>query len=106
MNSFSIIFDIQFREDIGWWFRKRCDPASTKGARERASRQDKKIGNRILDLVESVITDPFSGIGKPEHLKYLPGSLWSRRITQEHRLVYQVSSDKIIFLQARYHYQK
>ena len=89
MNSFSIIFDIQFREDLRWWFR-----------------QDKKIGNRILDLVESIITNPFSGIGKPEHLKYLSGSLWSRRITQDHRLVYQVSSDKIIFLQARYHYQK
>lgn len=89
MNSFSVIFDIQFREDLRWWFR-----------------QDKKIGDRILDLVESIISDPFSGIGKPEHLKYLPGSLWSRRITQEHRLVYQVSSDKIIFLQARYHYRK
>ena len=89
MNSFSVIFDIQFREDLRWWFRK-----------------DKKIGDRILDLVESIITDPFSGIGKPEHLKYLPGSLWSRRITQEHRLVYQVGSNKIIFLQARYHYQK
>lgn len=89
MNSFSIIFDRQFGEDLRWWFRK-----------------DKKISDRILDLVESIISDPFSGIGKPEHLKYLPGSLWSRRITQEHRLVYQVSSDKIIFLQARYHYQK
>lgn len=58
MNSFSIIFDRQFREYLRWWFGK-----------------DKKIGNRILDLVESIITDPFSGIGKPEHLKYLPGSL-------------------------------
>ena len=43
---------------------------------------------------------------KPERLKYFTGSVWSRKITQEHRLVYQVSSGKIIFLQARYHYEK
>jgi toxin YoeB len=82
-----VIFDQQFREDLRWWAKK-----------------DRKILNRILDLVEAVITDPVTGIGKPEKLKYLPGSLWSRRITQEHRLVYQVQDNSLIFLQCRYHY--
>lgn len=57
----------------------------------------KKVSERILNLIEATILNPTEGIGKPEHLKYLPGSTWSRRITQEHRLVYQISSDKIIF---------
>jgi toxin YoeB len=48
--------------------------------------------------------DPFGGIGKPEPLRYLGADVWSRRITQEHRLVYRVSDDRIDFLQARYHY--
>ena len=86
MNK-SVIFDVQFRDDLRWWARK-----------------DRKICNRVLDLVEATIADPTTGIGKPEKLKYLPGSRWSRRITQEHRLVYQVSEDKLIFLQCRYHY--
>ena len=83
----SVIFDVQFREDLRWWARK-----------------DRKICNRVLDLVEATIADSTKGIGKPERLKYLPGSRWSRRITQEHRLVYQISEDKLIFLQCRYHY--
>jgi toxin YoeB len=82
-----VIFDQQFREDLRWWAKK-----------------DRKILNRILDLVEAVITNPATGIGKPEKLKYLPGSRWSRRITQEHRLVYQIADNKLIFLQCRYHY--
>ena len=85
--SKSVIFDPQFRDDLRWWARK-----------------DRKICNRVLDLVEATIADPINGIGKPERLKYLPGSRWSRRITQEHRLVYQLSEDKLIFLQCRYHY--
>ena len=87
MSNRAIIFDVQFREDLRWWFKK-----------------DKKIANRVLDLVEAVIKNPFTGIGKPEHLKYLPGSTYSRRITQEHRLVYRVNQNSIIFLQCRYHY--
>ena len=89
MSNKVVIFDIQFREDLRWWFRK-----------------DKKISNRILNLVKATILAPTRGIGKPEHLKYFPGSIWSRRITQEHRLVYQISADKIIFLQCRYDYEK
>ena len=86
-NSRAVIFDAQFRDDLRWWFRK-----------------DKKIANRVLDLVEAVIADPFTGIGKPERLKYLPGSTYSRRITQEHRFVYRANQSSIIFLQCRYHY--
>jgi len=56
-------------------------------------------------LVEAVMPDPFGGLGNPEPLKYLAADIWSRRITQEHRLVYVVSADRIDFIQARYHYQ-
>jgi len=59
---------------------------------------------RILQLVEAVLKDPFAGIGKPEPLKYVLAGAWSRRITQEHRLVYKVGETRIDFLQARYHY--
>ena len=87
MKGRSVIFDVQFRDDLCLWAKK-----------------NRKICNRVLDLVEATIADPTSGIGKPERLKYLPGSRWSRRITQEHRLVYQINEDKLIFLQCRYHY--
>lgn len=87
MSDRIVVFDSQFRDDLRWWARK-----------------DRKICDRVLDLVEATIADPMKGIGKPEKLKYLPGSRWSRRITQEHRLVYQISNDKLIFLQCRYHY--
>ena len=58
----------------------------------------------VLDLVEAVLRDPLQGPGKPELLRYLLAGCWSRRITQEHRLVYRVSVESIDFLQARYHY--
>ncbi len=48
--------------------------------------------------------DPFSGLGKPEPLKYLDSNVWSRRITLEHRLVYRVGNERVDFLQVRYHY--
>jgi toxin YoeB len=50
--------------------------------------------------------DPFGGVGKPEPLRGFEASIWSRRITQEHRLVYLVADERIIFLQARYHYER
>jgi toxin YoeB len=59
---------------------------------------------RVLDLVEATLRDPFHGVGKPEPLRYLLAGCWSRRITQEHRLVYAVTDARIDFLQARYHY--
>jgi toxin YoeB len=63
-----------------------------------------KIALRVLDLVEAVMRDPFSGIGKAEPLRFITSGAWSRRVTEEHRLVYLVSDDRIDFLQARYHY--
>jgi toxin YoeB len=66
---------------------------------------DRKVGLRAFDLIRAIVRDPFAGIGKPEPLKYLAPGVWSRRLTQEHRIVYRVSEDRIDFLQARYHYQ-
>lgn len=65
---------------------------------------DRKVALRTFDLIEAILRDPFSGIGKPEPLKYLAPGVWSRRLTQEHRIVYRVANDRIDFLQARYHY--
>ena len=59
---------------------------------------------RALGLTEAILRDPFQGLGKPEPLKYLLADAWSRRLNQEHRLVYLVGDDRIDFLQARYHY--
>jgi toxin YoeB len=66
--------------------------------------QDRKLALRALDLVEAVRRNPFTGIGKPEPLKHLYAGAWSRRLTEEHRLVYVVEDDRITFIQARYHY--
>jgi len=82
------VFDPQFREDLVYWIER-----------------DRKIALRVLRLVEAILREPFSGEGKPEPLKGLGPGVWSRRITQEHRLVYLVRKERIDFLQARYHYQ-
>jgi len=65
---------------------------------------NRKMALRVLDLMEAALRDPSGGIGKPEHLKHLGGNVWSRRINEADRLVYEVFSDRIEFLQARYHY--
>jgi toxin YoeB len=59
---------------------------------------------RIFDLIEAILREPFVGIGKPEPIKHFGSNVWSRRITQEHRLLYRVADDRIDFLQARFHY--
>jgi len=82
------VFQDEFRDDLRYWVET-----------------DRRTALRILTLVEAVLRDPFRGIGKPEPLKYLGPGVWSRRITQEHRLVYVVSDDRVDFIQARYHYQ-
>ena len=87
VKSRKIIFNKAFREDLRWWFRK-----------------DKSKAEKILNLIESTTEDPFKGLGKPEPLKHIVTGVWSRRITQEHRLVYRVTDRFIEFLQARYHY--
>lgn len=65
---------------------------------------ERAVAIRVLDLVEAVMRDPLQGPGKPEPLKYLLAGCWSRRIAQEHRLVYRAGDEAIHFLQARYHY--
>jgi toxin YoeB len=65
---------------------------------------DRKTALRAFTLIDAILREPTSGIGKPELLKYLAPGVWSRRLTQEHRIVYLVRGDRIDFLQARYHY--
>ena len=65
---------------------------------------NRKVALRVVDLMEAALRDPYVGIGKPEHLRHLGGSVWSRRINETDRLVYEVFADRIEFLQARYHY--
>jgi toxin YoeB len=67
---------------------------------------DKKIVKKINKLVEDIKRNPFTGIGKPEQLKHELSSFLSRRITEEHRLVYKVEDDIIIIVSCRYHYEK
>ena len=81
------VFHPEFRQDLRQWVET-----------------DRKIALRVLELVEAVLREPFTGIGKPEPLRHLLVGAWSRRITQEHRLVYLVQGRRIDFLQARYHY--
>jgi len=81
------VFHPEFRQDLRYW-----------------TETNRRVALRIMDLVEAVMREPFHGIGKPEPLKYVLAGAWSRRITEEHRLVYSVSADRIDFLQARYHY--
>jgi toxin YoeB len=65
---------------------------------------DRRTALRALEIVEATVNDPCAGIGKPEPLKYLAPNTWSRRLTQEHRIVYLVKDDHVEFLQARYQY--
>jgi toxin YoeB len=81
------VFQLEFREDLKWWVQT-----------------NPRTALRALEVVEYVLRDPFQGIGKPEMLKYLGPGVWSRRLTQEHRIVYRVTHPRIDFLQARYHY--
>ena len=86
-KSREAVFQPEFIEDLRFWVQT-----------------ERKIALRALDLIESILRDPYAGIGKPEPLRYLAPGAWSRRLTQEHRLVYLVRDDRIDFLQARYHY--
>ena len=81
------VFHREFLEDLRFWVKT-----------------DHNAALRILELVEATLRDPFQGIGKPEALQYVLAGCWSRRITQEHRLVYKVGETRVEFFQARYHY--
>lgn len=65
---------------------------------------DKKILRRINRLIQEIRRTPYQGTGKPEPLKYALSGYWSRRITEEHRLVYRVTEDSLLIVQLRYHY--
>jgi toxin YoeB len=65
---------------------------------------DRRVALKTLDLMDAALRDPFAGIGKPEPLRHLGADIWSRRITQQDRLVYRVHHGLVDFLQARYHY--
>lgn len=74
-------------EDLVWWVAN-----------------DRRTALKVLKLIEAACREPFEGLGKPEPLRNLGPDVWSRRITQEDRLVYRVTSTGIDVLQARYHY--
>lgn len=82
-----LVFDRDFLEDLAFW-------VST----------NRKVPLKVLELDEAIRRDPFEGLGKPEPLRHLGEGVWSRRINQEHRLVYKVAGDRLLFAQARYHY--
>jgi toxin YoeB len=81
------VFQTEFIEDLRYWVET-----------------DRKLAVRAFELIEAILRDPTIGIGKPEPLKYFSPGAWSRRLTQEHRIMYQVRDDRIDFIQARYHY--
>lgn len=83
-----LVFDPHALEDLKHWIAT-----------------DRRKAIKILDLIEHVLRSPFEGIGKPEPLKFDLAGCWSRRIDQEHRLVYKVEKDSLVILACRYHYQ-
>lgn len=87
MSERLALFSTHCLEDLEYWVRT-----------------DRKIALRLLRIVRDTLRDPFSGIGKPEPLKGPFSGHWSRRLTQEHRVVYEVAGRTVRFLQARYHY--
>jgi toxin YoeB len=82
------VLDSAFREDLAWWLKT-----------------DRRVAIKLVELVEAVMQDPFNGLGKPEPLKNLDANTWSRRLTQEHRVVYVVFDKRIVFVHMRYHYE-
>lgn len=67
-------------------------------------KQDKRMTDRINKLIREIQREPFSGVGKPEALKHALSGYWSRRITDEHRIVYRVEEDGLLIAQLRFHY--
>ncbi len=65
---------------------------------------DRRKALKIIDLIENILASPFEGLGKTEPLKFELAGSWSRRIDQEHRLVYKIERDTVIVLACRYHY--
>jgi toxin YoeB len=87
LSKAKAVFEDEFIDDLRYWVKN-----------------NRKIATHLLDLVEHILREPFAGIGKPEPLKHLGPDIWSRRLTQEHRIVYRITKTQIYFLQGRYHY--
>lgn len=81
------VFESEFREDLRYWIEA-----------------ERRVALRLLDIAESIMRDPFEGIGKLEPLKHMGPGVSARRLTQEHRVIYLVQHRTITFLKARYHY--
>ena len=84
-----LIFAEQAWEDYQYWLQT-----------------DRKITRRIHELIKDATRNPFEGIGKPEPLRHALAGYWSRRITEEHRMVYKLESGNLLLAQLRYHYAK
>jgi toxin YoeB len=82
-----LVFEPEATEDFRFWVET-----------------DRRKALNILDLIEAAQHDPFSGVGKPEALKFGLADCWSRRMDQEHRLVYRVVKDELIIISCRHHY--
>ena len=82
-----LVFDSNALEDLRYWVET-----------------DRRKALKILDLIDATLKSPFEGIGKPEPLKFELSGCWSRRIDQEHRLVYKAEKDELRVLACRYHY--
>jgi toxin YoeB len=80
-------FDANAFEDLSWWVNK-----------------DRKLALKILKIIQEIQREPFKGTGKPEPLKGNFAGAWSRRINDEHRIIYQVFNEKIRLLSCRFHY--
>jgi toxin YoeB len=82
-----VVFADAAWEDYLWW-----------------QKHDRKILERINKLIQEIRREPFSGVGKPERLRHALAGFWSRRITDEHRIVYRVEGEALLIAQLRYHY--
>jgi toxin YoeB len=84
-----LLMDRQAIADLKWWIQ-----------------YDKRLALKVVELIESLPNEPFKGKGKPELLKYGLSGYWSRRISQEHRLVYEVTQAYVRIVSCRYHYRE
>jgi toxin YoeB len=91
------------REEKPWAGRLEIQPEALEDLRYWVE-EDRKVALKVLKLIEAARREPHRGEGKPEPLRHLGSDIWSRRITQDDRLVYRVLADGIDVLQARYHY--
>lgn len=85
----NIVFDQDAFKDFTYW-----------------ATEDKKLYKRLVSLIKETVCNPYTGLGKPEALKHELQGYWSRRINDEHRLVYKVETDRLTIISCKYHYNK